>query len=178
MRVFLLSKGFGNLLPPSSKGSEELLIALDKGRPSCWRTTEERQLTYAVRRTSFPDERKYKEVVKLFADAAKEWVDRCPTCGLGFKHLQELDTDRSLDKVRFTVEYRDVGGAYIAAAFFPHYPAERRIVTIDPSFFSTTFRKTGVLVHEIGHILGFRHEHTQGIAGCYFEAKLEGGYQL
>jgi Astacin (Peptidase family M12A) len=49
-------------------------------------------------------------------------------------------------------------------------PPERRVVVIDPSFFDSGhgFNKVGVLRHELGHVLGFRHEHIRSEAppGC------------
>jgi hypothetical protein len=50
---------------------------------------------------------------------------------------------------------------FIAAAFFPNDPINRRRVLIDPSYFTTTFNQVGVLRHELGHVLGFRHEHIR-----------------
>lgn len=34
-----------------------------------------------------------------------------------------------------------------------------RNLIIDPSYFTTSFNKTGIMRHELGHVLGFRHEH-------------------
>jgi hypothetical protein len=63
----------------------------------------------------------------------------------------------------FTVRYLDAGGQFIAAAFFPTYPPARRRVLIDPSYFrpDLPFDPVGVLRHELGHVLGFRHEHIR-----------------
>ena len=61
----------------------------------------------------------------------------------------------------FTVRRLDSQGRFIAAAFFPNDPVSRRLLVIDPSFFTTSFDKVGVLRHELGHVLGFRHEHIR-----------------
>ena len=57
----------------------------------------------------------------------------------------------------------DSGGRFIAAAFFPNDPPARRRVLIDPSFFDPDlqFDPVGGLRHELGHVLGFRHEHIR-----------------
>ena len=41
--------------------------------------------------------------------------------------------------------------------------APRRVL-VDPTFFTTSFDQVGVLRHELGHVLGFRHEHIRGEA--------------
>lgn len=47
----------------------------------------------------------------------------------------------------------------IASAFFPNDPAWQRQFSIYPNFWSYEYR-TGVMRHELGHVLGFRHEHA------------------
>jgi hypothetical protein len=63
----------------------------------------------------------------------------------------------------FVVRHIDAGGQFIAAAFFPTYPPKRRRVLIDPSYFADDlgFDPVGVLRHELGHVVGFRHEHIR-----------------
>jgi hypothetical protein len=63
----------------------------------------------------------------------------------------------------FTVELVNTGGRLIAAAFFPNDPPKERRVIIDPVFYSDNlgFNPIGVLRHELGHVLGFRHEHIR-----------------
>ena len=53
----------------------------------------------------------------------------------------------------------------IAQAFFPS--SVDRTLRIFPSYFRSDmeFDSVGVLRHEIGHILGYRHEHIQNIPG-------------
>ena len=52
----------------------------------------------------------------------------------------------------------------IASSFFPSDPPDRRHMLIDPTYFTTSFDKVGVLRHELGHVLGFRHEHIRNDA--------------
>ena len=52
-------------------------------------------------------------------------------------------------------------------AFFPNDPASRRQVILMPSFFTITKPDpVGVLRHELGHVLGFRHEHIRAEASA------------
>jgi len=71
----------------------------------------------------------------------------------------------------FDVNPVNAGGSYIARSFFPNNARSSRNVLIDGSGFTlsapTTLR--GVLRHELGHTIGFRHEHTRPEAGTCFE---------
>jgi hypothetical protein len=117
-------------------------------------------LSYGVLQDTFPSEDQYRLVRENMREATKAWED---TCGISFQHNEDVDSSRDLQPsgVIFTVRYIDTGGIFIAAAFFPNDPVSRRKVLIDPSYFSTTFDKVGVLRHELGHVLGFRHEHIR-----------------
>ena len=61
------------------------------------------------------------------------------------------------------MRFLDVNGQFIASAFFPNDPPDRRRILIDPSYFDPQlgFDQVGVLRHELGHVLGFRHEHIR-----------------
>ncbi|MCC6169022.1 MAG: hypothetical protein IT329_17500 [Caldilineaceae bacterium] len=133
-------------------------------------------LTYAVLRKSFDSEARYQQVVEAMAQATADWE---ATCGVNFRHEAAADTgdepgeepgeepgdgaSKETSKPIFTVELVNAGGRFIASAFFPNDPPEERHVVIDPSFFKENmgFDPIGVLRHELGHVLGFRHEHIR-----------------
>lgn len=117
-------------------------------------------LSYCVLENTFSSDAQYEEVRENMATATREWQD---VCGIEFEHKEELDSSptTSPDGVLFPVRGLDVGGRFIAAAFFPNDPRNRRRVVIDPSYFRTSFDHVGVLRHELGHVLGFRHEHIR-----------------
>jgi hypothetical protein len=69
----------------------------------------------------------------------------------------------------FNVRPIDAGGQYIAAAFFPANPRSARELVVDDSIFDPKLSVVGVLRHELGHTLGFRHEHTRPEAKKCFE---------
>ena len=138
--------------------AREGLIAMTdaQGRIIRWRPGL--TLTYAVRKGTFTTEERYNTAVAAIATATAGWAS---LCGVEFQHLQDLDTDLDpTGRCLFTVREVPQSGSVIAAAFFPDDPVWRRQVIIMPSFFSVAgFDPVGVLRHELGHVLGFRHEH-------------------
>jgi hypothetical protein len=139
------------------------LVAMTKnGKVVRWKAGT--VLTYRVARDSFGgNATHYKQVVDAITAATGEWER---TCGVNFEHKSALDAKPGIGRegLTFVVKEFNAGGKFIAAAFFPSDPPERRMVNIDPSFYTTSFDKIGVLRHELGHVLGFRHEHIRNEA--------------
>lgn len=132
-----------------------------------------RRLRYRVDAATFRAKDKYQDIVRAMERAADDWNDACDDCDIRFEHAAEYDqTEPPGDAVFFTVREQDEGGAFLAVAFFPHDPESRRFLTIDPSFYSADFDRQGMLRHELGHILGYRHEHIRGVPGCVQEDTL------
>ena len=144
-------------------GQSELISVTEGGRIVKWPANT--VLTYCVLRGTFPDESKYRTVVENFGKAARGWEE---ICGVKFQHKQELDGspgEARPNGVVFPVQFKDVGGEFIAAAFFPNDPPEEWRVVVDPSYYEEeTFDRIGVFRHELGHTLGFRHEHIRSLA--------------
>src|SRR6266478_6216643 len=148
--------------------SPELLVNTHNGDRDYYRYLAKRNLSYAVDRKTFTAQ-EYTLVLKNMGQAGKAWESACADCQIHFTHVPQADDDPQPEKVNFIVRKHDSKGEYIAASFFPHDDASRRNLNIDPSYFTTRADKVGVLRHEMGHILGYRHEHIRGISGCYFE---------
>jgi hypothetical protein len=146
----------------------ELLVMTQNGIRIFW-PRGQRRLTYAIDRGSFPSQDTFDTVAANFAAAAQAWVDACPTCGLSFEHVSAFDNAANAGDVTFIVKYSPDETSFIAASFFPNDPDFRRLVLIAPLYFTTTFDKVGVFRHEIGHILGYRHEQNVGVPGCVVE---------
>ncbi len=140
-------------------GSTSALVAVGQGGQIV-RWAPGVVLSFCVLRETFPEPDQYDIVVQNMQLAAQEWMD---TCGVEFRYLPEFDSSPSLrpERVVFPVRYINAHGAFIAAAFFPTDEKSRWRVLIDPSYFDTSFDKVGVLRHELGHTLGFRHEHIR-----------------
>jgi hypothetical protein len=126
------------------------------------RTPEPSNISYAIIRQSFSNEAEYLDVLKAMTKATKDWGD---VCNVKFRHASNLDSELALDdnpdSLTFVVKKHYFSGTTIARAFFPYYPKEVRKVLVGQSFFSSRFSKPGILRHELGHVLGFRHEHIR-----------------
>lgn len=135
-----------------------LLGIINAGKIVRWAPNTE--LTYCVLKDTFANEREYKIVLKNMLKATKSWEE---VCGIKFKHLRKMDTSKSdrPNGVMFPVRGINASGKFIASAFFPTYPKYRWRILIDPTYFTSSYSKTGVLVHELGHVMGFRHEHPR-----------------
>jgi hypothetical protein len=157
-------------VPPSILNREDGLVVVTASQKIV-RWAPGSVLSYAVLKKSFPSEETYKTTRDNVALATRAWAE---VCGVEWQHMSRHDdhedTAASADDIdedlKFVVRYVDAGGEFIAAAFFPTYPPARRKVLIDPSYFDATLRfdKVGVLRHELGHVLGFRHEHIRSEA--------------
>ena len=140
-----------------------MLVTDSLGRIVRWR--KGKVLTYSVRRNSFVNDAQYSLAVDTLRAACADWE---AVCGVNFRHLVELDQVGATGMVGTEQPVFDVVGVaarsrLIASAFFPDWLPARRHVYIYPTFFDADlyYDRTGVLRHELGHVLGFRHEHIR-----------------
>ena len=152
--------GFGaQRLEEASRG---LVAMTQNGKIIRWKPGT--VLTYRVAHATFQgNDAHYRLVVDSVRAATTEWER---TCGVNFEHKTDLDSKPGTGRegLVFVVRVFNADGKFIASAFFPSDPVERRHVLIDPSYYTTSFDKVGVLRHELGHTLGFRHEHIRNEA--------------
>lgn len=150
-RAHLLGDGFLIEEP------RRLVGILENGQFLRW--PEGTVLTYCVPRENFGTaDKEYNAIVENMVKATQDWM---ATCNVKFEHRKELDEKGATRTgLKFTVKLVDANGAFYAAAFFPNSPPARHVVNIDPSYFGGhTYDRVGILRHELGHVLGFRHEH-------------------
>ena len=141
--------------------SEELVVNLVGGKFDYLVEAARRKLIYRFDPASFPTTQAFEFTKTNFLKAADEWVAACPECGISFTE--------STDPNAFVIRFENVAGGPIAQAFFPS--SFDRTLRVFPSYLASDldFDAVGVLRHEIGHILGYRHEHIQNIPGCFTE---------
>jgi hypothetical protein len=153
------SVGFGEAaINTGMLGNASLIGIIQGGKIVRW--SPGTVLTYCVLRHTFPRDDWYEEVVDNMQAATTSWEE---ICGVTFKYRSDRDNSGVLRPpgIVFPVRHISANGAFIASAFFPNDPVNRHRVLIDPSYFTTRFDRVGVLRHELGHVLGFRHEHIR-----------------
>jgi hypothetical protein len=131
----------------------------------------QRILTYSIDKSSF-DLQRYDEMRRLMDEATAEWETRCKGCGIDFVHEGQHDEAASTSVVNFVVTFRPSVVGYLADGFYPHQGPDDRVLKIAPRFFTSNYTPGGILRHELGHVLGMRHEHIEGVPGC----RREGGW--
>jgi hypothetical protein len=151
----LQEKGLPTLPPQSLLG-----MITHGGKLVRWDRQRAQNLTYWVDKDSFNG---YKvpgsSISTLMQMACSSWME---VCGVLFKEVNKKEEDH-LFEVRFNNTEANTG--LMAAAFFPNSPVAERFLDVFPDFSETGFDMVGILRHELGHILGFRHEHIRVLGG-------------
>jgi serine protease len=150
-------------------GQTRLIVHQVSGMDAKWNPQQKARLTYCVSTGFGP---RHGEVVAQMTSAAGAWEG---VAAIDFVHetAQDGSCDAANAAVVFDVRPVNVGGEYLARAFFPNEPRADRNVLIDESSFGLDgggeLQLVGILRHELGHTIGFRHEHTRPESGACFE---------
>ena len=120
-------------------------------------------LTYAIDKASFaaaPEQDAFEKIQQKFQEATADWENACPECGIKFDAT--TNTSPQLGDTNFIVRYvgRPTGGL-VARSFFPKDIPSKRYVDITSAYYIADFDRVGILRHELGHVLGYRHEHLR-----------------
>lgn len=135
---------------------DALAVQTFSGRDGIWNATDRQNLTYCVS-TTFGSQ--YDTVVAAMASATGAWEG---VAGVNYTHVSAEDSrcDRSNTRVLFDVNPVNTT-AYAARAFFPGQGRSTRNVLVAPMAFRSSTPLVGILRHELGHTLGFLHEHIR-----------------
>lgn len=144
----------------------QLVVHRNGSADAKWDDTQKGALTYCVS-TQFGT--RYEAVVQAMSTATAAWQS---AANVKFVHVVEQDASCSASNAHVLFDVRPTSGAsYLARSFFPGSSRRSCNVLIDATSFNARPPLTlaGVLRHELGHSLGFRHEHTRPEAGTCFE---------
>ena len=137
------------------------------GATALWPFPDSFSLSYCIS-TSFGDN--FAAIEAAMQVATASWSDRA---GVWYAYLPEEDPGCNADNTNVTFDVRPVSGAgYAAVSFFPDSPRSARSLLVDASAFAVGVGAPGleaVLRHQLGHTLGFQHEHLWLDPACTSE---------
>ncbi|MCG8421878.1 MAG: M57 family metalloprotease [Proteobacteria bacterium] len=143
---------------------EQLIVNRVGGVDDKWNNTQKKNLTYCIS-NSFGSNKN--RMIAAMETAAGEWE---AAADVDFIYLSGQDSNCTASNNNVVFDVRQVRNqSYLARAFFPSSPRRSSNVLVDTSAFSSRWSLENILAHELGHTLGFRHEHTRPEAGACFE---------
>jgi len=141
-------------------------LAVNTGGDDKWSDADKRALTYCV-----SDQFRSKKAALIAALEAATDDGWETMADVDFIYVPAEDADCTASNRNVMFNIRPVGNEpYLARAFFPSYARASREILIDDSAFDfSEWPLEHILGHELGHVLGFRHEHTRAESGMCFE---------
>jgi hypothetical protein len=149
---------------PKHVPEDGLIINTVRGVDDRWSASQAMNLTYCVSTTFGAN---HSKVVSAMAGGAALWEGASSKVNFVYVSSQDGNCTTRNKSVLFSVSPVSTT-QYIARAFFPS--SRTKNILIDDSIWTSgSWTPTDILGHELGHTLGFRHEHTRPESGTCFE---------
>ncbi len=146
--------------------STSLIVNQGPSGDDLWSSSAAGALTYCVSNRFGSDK---STVVDAMESGAALWEGSATTIDFVYNSAADGSCTVRNSSVVFSVE-PTADTSFIARAFFPSSPDSERNVLVNPdSLVSSGWLPSNILGHELGHTLGFRHEHTRPESGTCFE---------
>lgn len=151
---------------PKHIPEDGLIVNTVSGKDDKWSASQASNLTYCVSNKFGSDKA---AIVTAMAEGAGMWEAASSAVDFIYVPAQDGSCNTRNSNVLFSVEPVKTN-QYIARAFFPSTSKRSRNVLVDDSIFSSgNWEAADIIAHELGHTLGFRHEHTRPEAATCFE---------
>ncbi len=153
--------------PKQGKTLEDgLIVNTVNGADDKWSLSQVGNLTYCVSNKFGTDKA---GIVAAMEGGAALWENASSAVYFVYVPAEDASCNTRNNRVLFSVEPVSTT-QYIARAFFPSTSKRSRNVLVDDSIFTSgSWTPSNILGHELGHTLGFRHEHTRPESGTCFE---------
>lgn len=164
----LLREYYEHMVATDDEADKSTSLAVNTiyGSDDLWTASQASNLTYCVSNSFGADKA---AVVSATQTGGNLWES---ASGVDFVYdsSQDASCNTGNANVVFSVEPTSTT-QYIARAFFPSSPKSQRNVLVNAGslFDSGSWEASDIMGHELGHVLGFRHEHTRPEAGTCFE---------
>jgi hypothetical protein len=146
-----------------------LIVNRVNGQDDKWSASVAQNITYCISSSSFGS--RYSTMVSAMNSATAEW-ESASGGGVNYVHLSSQDSNCTSRNNNVVFNVRQVTtNQYLARAFFPSTSRRGREILVAKASFGNIkpWSVAGIMRHELGHTLGFRHEHTRPESGACYE---------